>query len=80
MNSLFPAMPEWLSYLIGGLTIFAMMASGCVIATRAGKNPYWGVLVVVPFVGFLLIWLFAVARWPSMTPQSAADDTAPPAV
>lgn len=66
MTALFPDMPAWLSYLIGGLTIFAMMASGAIIATRAGRNPYWGMLVIVPFLAPVLIWVFAYARWPSL--------------
>lgn len=70
MSSLFPAIPEWLSYLVGGLTIFVMIASACVIATRAGRNPYWGVLVIVPFFAPVLIWALALVRWPSMTPPN----------
>ncbi len=79
MNSLFPGMPEWASYLIAGITIFVMMASACVIATRAGRNPYWGVLVVVPFLAPVLIWALALVRWPSMTPQVQGEQQPPQA-
>lgn len=78
MMSLFPDMPAWASYLIAGITIFIMMASACVIATRAGRNPYWGVLVVVPFFAPVLIWALALVRWPSMTPQVKTEGAEPP--
>lgn len=75
MTTLFPNIPEWLSYLIGGLTIFVMMASACVIATRAGRNPYWGTLVILPFFAPVLIWALAYCRWPSLerTAESRLD-------
>lgn len=66
MSALFPAIPEWLSYLVGGLTIFVMMASAAVIAARAGRNPYWALFVIVPFLAPVMIWAFAYVRWPSM--------------
>jgi hypothetical protein len=72
MTALFSGIPEWLSYLIGGLTIFMMMASACVIATRAGRNPYWGVLVIVPFAAPVLVWTLAYCRWPSFDKPAAA--------
>ncbi|MFN7114606.1 MAG: hypothetical protein ACK4PK_09660 [Alphaproteobacteria bacterium] len=80
MTALFPNMPEWLSYLIGGLTIFVMMASACVIATRAGRNPYWGALVILPFFAPVLIWVLAYCRWPSFdkTAEPLVDNTAEP--
>lgn len=73
MTALFPTMPEWLAYLIAGLTIFAMMASACVIATRAGRSPYWGMLVIVPFLAPLLIWVFAYSRWPAQEKAPRQD-------
>ena len=76
MISLFPNMPEWASYLVAGLTIFAMMAFGCVIATRAGRSPYWGGVVSVRFMAPVLIWLLACTRWPALDqPQPKQDAT-----
>ncbi len=83
MSALFPDIPEWLSYLIAGITIFVMMASACVIATRAGRDPYWGILVIVPFFAPVLIWVLAYCRWPSIDkaavpPFEKPADPAPP--
>lgn len=74
MTALFPDIPEWLSYLIGGLTIFVMMSSACVIATRAGRNPYFGVLVIVPFIAPVLIWALAYSRWPSFDKEAGSEN------
>ncbi|HCS22478.1 MAG TPA: hypothetical protein PLW48_09030 [Alphaproteobacteria bacterium] len=73
MNALFPSIPEWLSYLVAGLTIFAMLCAGAVIAARAGRNPYWALLIIVPFLAPVMVWAFAYARWPSMEQKPAAS-------
>lgn len=35
------------------------------ILRRTGHNPWWCLLVIVPFVNLLALWLFAYAPWPS---------------
>ena len=32
---------------------------------KAGFSGWWVALSLVPFVGLILLWLFAYAKWPS---------------
>lgn len=57
-------LPEWLRFLLAGLTMFAFMACSAVVLTRAGRSPYWAVFVVIPYFAIVMIWLFAFCRWP----------------
>ncbi|HYD16938.1 MAG TPA: hypothetical protein VEF76_00500 [Patescibacteria group bacterium] len=58
-------LPEWARFVLAGIAIFALMASTSVILARAGRSPYWALLVVIPYMPVVLIWLFAFARWPN---------------
>ncbi|MBI1215023.1 MAG: hypothetical protein GC185_04290 [Alphaproteobacteria bacterium] len=68
--------PHWVLWLIQGICIFILMASSAVVATKAGRNPYWGVLAIVPFFVIVLIWLLAYSDWPALEKRAAG---APPA-
>lgn len=58
--------PFWLQYLIQGLGLFTVMTFSAIVITRMGRNPYWALLSVVPFVPVIGIWLLALTRWPSI--------------
>jgi hypothetical protein len=34
------------------------------IVSRAGFSGIWSLLLFVPFVNFVMLWVFAFARWP----------------
>lgn len=60
------AMPDWAQYLIRGIVLCVMLCFSAVILGRAGRNPYWALLTIIPmpFLLPLLIWVFAFAGWP----------------
>jgi hypothetical protein len=66
-------LPHWAQYLLQGLSIFGLMASAAVIATRAGRNPYWGVAAIIPYFIIVLFWALAFSPWPSLAEK---DETA----
>lgn len=76
MNYLSYAPPEWAQFLLQGITIFVLLSCGAVIAARAGRNPYWSLLFLVPFVYVpavvVMLWIFAFVKWPK-----ALQDTNP---
>ena len=45
------------------------------ITTRAGLNPLWTLLCVIPLGLIVLLWVIALRRWPG-EPARAADDAA----
>jgi hypothetical protein len=60
------AVPQWAQYLAQGLLLFALMASSAVVLSRAGKNPYWALFTVIPYVVVAIVWVFAWSRWPKV--------------
>lgn len=79
MSFLSYAPPEWAQYLLQGITIFVLLSCGAVIATRAGRNPYWAMLFLVPFIYVpaivVMLWIFAFTRWPKAAAQVEAGDS-----
>jgi hypothetical protein len=59
-------MPIWLEYLLKGLAVFAMIALPAVVASRAGKSPYFALLLLVPIVQIWVVWAFAFTDWPKV--------------
>lgn len=57
-------LPQWGIYLLEGIFIFIGLASTAVVLTRAGRNPYWAFLMLVPFVQIFAVWYLAFAAWP----------------
>lgn len=60
----FVNLPEWGAYLIEGILTFIGIASGAVVLTRAGRNPYWVFLALIPVVNIIAVWYFAFSIWP----------------
>jgi hypothetical protein len=77
MNILSAAPPVWAQYLLQGVMIFILLSCGAVIAARAGRNPYWSMLFLVPFIYVpsvvVMLWLFAFVTWPKALPEPAAE-------
>jgi|APFre7841882724_1041349.scaffolds.fasta_scaffold61347_4 hypothetical protein len=36
------------------------------VVRRAGYSPWWVLLGLVPVVNFVVLWVFAYARWPAL--------------
>ena len=69
----FSTWPFWLQYLIRGALVTLLIISSAVAATRAGRSPYWALLMVVPYVAVIALWVLAFTRWPN---DPAAKDKA----
>ena len=59
-------LPEWARFLIMGLLLFSLMSMSAVILSRAGKNPYWALFMVIPYFCIVAIWFFAFTKWPKV--------------
>lgn len=57
--------PIWAQYLVQGLLLFTLLSFSAVIVARAGRNPYWALLVLVPFVLIPGLWIIAYTKWPA---------------
>lgn len=66
MMDVWYALPQWVQYLVYGISLCLLMCFSAVVLARAGRNPYWAVLTVlpVPFLFPVLIWIFSAIRWP----------------
>jgi hypothetical protein len=62
---------HWLVILI---TLLIYGVPLVVILKRAGYNPAWALLAIIPGVALIGLWIFAFARWPVL----AAPDAPPP--
>ena len=54
----------WGIYLSVGIGLFAMLSFSCIIASRAGRSPYFALLMLFPYVQVVAIWVFAFTAWP----------------
>lgn len=52
---------HWL-ILIAVATFFAWPAG--LILRKAGFSPWWAILYVIPLINLVVIWVFALTRWP----------------
>lgn len=60
-----PVLPLWAQYLLQGLVIFAEIAAAAVVLSRAGRSPYYALLLVAPYyVPIAALWAFAFTPWP----------------
>ena len=57
-------LPLWEQYLLEGIFIFIMMAASSVVLTRAGRSPYFALLMLVPYVQIVAVWVLAFSVWP----------------
>jgi len=58
----------WQQYLLRGLLISLLLVASAVAATRAGRSPYWALLMIVPYGAVVALWLFAFTAWPKEKP------------
>lgn len=57
-------LPQWGEYLLQGILTFIMLASAAVVLGRAGRSPYFALLMIVPYVQIAALWVFAFSLWP----------------
>ncbi|MDD3884532.1 MAG: hypothetical protein PHW66_06305 [Gallionella sp.] len=63
MNAPSPTIFEFLPMIIMIALVFIPTWK---IVKKAGYNPWWAVLTLVPLVNLILLWKFASARWPNL--------------
>lgn len=59
-----PVLPLWGQYLLQGLIIFSAIAAAAVVLSRAGRSPYYALLIIIPYVQIIALWIFAFTLWP----------------
>ena len=57
-------LPLWVTSVILALIIGLAVWPQYRIVQKAGYNGWWALLVLIPVVGWVMIWLFAFKRWP----------------
>lgn len=62
-------LPAYLQYLVQGILLFFLMAGSAVVLSRIGRNPYWALLVVIPYILVPALWFLALSEWPSLRNQ-----------
>lgn len=55
--------PEWAQYLFEGVLAFIELSCAAVVLTRAGKNPYWAFILLVPYVQVAAVAYLGFATW-----------------
>lgn len=64
MNEIAVQTTSWQEMLIMSLLGAFLVLCGGMIAGRAGRAPFWGLLLLLPIVQIIAIWIFAFMRWP----------------
>lgn len=67
----FAGLPFWVQYLTRGLLITLLIVSSAVAVSRAGRTPYWALLMIVPYGAVIALWLFAFASWTKEAEKAA---------
>jgi hypothetical protein len=56
---------HWFIFLIlPSLLLVFLIVPAWRIVSRAGFSGVWSLLLFVPFVNFVMLWVFAFVRWP----------------
>lgn len=63
-SDLLSFLPVWAEYLIKGIIVLVLLVSGGVAIGKMGRHPIWALLLVLPWVPFIVFWLAAYTRWP----------------
>lgn len=60
---------SWQEMLIMSLFGAYLVLTAGMIAGRAGRAPFWGLLMLVPWVQIIAIWALALIKWPRIQKQ-----------
>ena len=63
-NATYTAAASWQEMLIMSLAGAFLVLFAGMIAGRAGRAPFWGILMLFPIVQIVFIWVLALVRWP----------------
>lgn len=55
---------SWQEMLIVSILGAILVAMAGMIAGRAGRAPYWGLLMLFPVLQIVFFWVLAFIRWP----------------
>jgi hypothetical protein len=58
--------------LLIGLFLCILWAGGKILV-KAGFDPRWVVLLLIPVINILMIWVFAFSDWPNIKTKSAGN-------
>jgi hypothetical protein len=56
-------LPLWGQYLLQGILVFISVACAAVALSRAGRSPYYALLIVIPYAQIIALWVFAFTPW-----------------
>lgn len=68
-------MPAWVFYSIIAVILTYVLSVGGWVLARAGRNPLWILLLLIPWLNVIGIWLFAYVSWPAMAQQTENSDS-----
>ena len=55
---------HWQQMLIMSLIGAFIVLTGGMMAGRAGRAPFWSLLLLIPYVQIVALWAFAFMPWP----------------
>ncbi len=55
---------SWQEMLIMSLMGAYLVLTGGMIAGKAGRAPFWGLLLLLPMIQIVAIWILAFIPWP----------------
>jgi len=61
----------WMLLIISVVIFFYYLIGR--IASKAGYNPWWALIVLVPVVNLIMIWIFAFKKWPAIDKNNSAS-------
>lgn len=53
-------------WMILFILLCTWIVPGWVIVKKAGFSPAWALFGFIPIVNFIMLWVFAFARWPAL--------------
>ncbi len=60
---------HWLVVLAALATALSTVVPPSLILRKAGFSGWWALLMLIPFVGYIAIWVFALTEWPIEKPK-----------
>jgi uncharacterized membrane protein YhaH (DUF805 family) len=62
---------HWLLVLL--ITAVILGVPAIKILRRAGRSGWWFLLWFIPVLNFIMLWVFAFTRWPSLETKSSVE-------
>jgi hypothetical protein len=56
--------PSGIAIVIGLILLIIAFIPYVLIIKKAGYSGWWVLIAFVPIVNFIMLWVFALARWP----------------